>query len=301
MISTTKPSGGQTRLCNTEFKDTFCTYQPILDRVTISGDLVYPKRFRRGLDLHMDFLDFASHSAYNGCLPCKLLTVSHVHVELDEHVGKIRMDWNPSKHHEEATLVGLVLRHMKNKYLTRYDVAINYDRDLSGYGYTMNRRRKENFFLSQSGKVETHYLGTRKSGGQVKIYDKAVEQGLETTLWRIEEEVKLKPTDTPWMYLPFDKLWIWRTKSDGQGVDNMVLDALIRDPGRWSELTRRQQEKYRKLIGSYEVEHLEPHPKMIWVEKCKSVLDTLHRYLEDARKVTFSEYTQEGRWKYAQA
>lgn len=68
--------------------------------------------------------------------------------------------------------------------LNRYDLAIDVPIGRP-FVRVLRDRRKYEYVLSSKGGA-TEYLGQRNSPGRVKVYDKAGEQGLETSLTRIE-------------------------------------------------------------------------------------------------------------------
>lgn len=107
-----------------------------------------------------------------------------------------RLDFNPSKLNEKETLWLLnILKRVKEKRVTRADMAVNFHHDLTTYKMTDGRQRSSVEFKDRYGNIETLYRGSRNSDNYLKIYNKKKEREskyreVEHDWWRVEETIK---------------------------------------------------------------------------------------------------------------
>ncbi|MGG0278120.1 hypothetical protein [Bacillus rhizoplanae] len=107
-----------------------------------------------------------------------------------------RADFNPSKLNEKETLWLLkILKRIKEKRVTRADMAVNFHHDLTTYKMTDGRQRSSVEFKDRYGNIETLYRGSKNSDNYLKIYNKKKEREskyreVEHDWWRVEETIK---------------------------------------------------------------------------------------------------------------
>jgi hypothetical protein len=212
-------------------------------------------------------------------------TVSKCVIQQAEKLAPVpewRISGNPSNPEVLATIEHMATM-MIDKRVTRLDWAVDYNLDLSSYIMTTMTPRKTNSHNSQNGKLETHYLGTRNSPDQYRIYDKALESGLSETLWRIEQQLTYKPKDTWQLSLPFHDLYLTKPTPDLPTIDRLVLDGLQRNPQEWGNLTRKYKAKYRNLIKSRTLADLNPQPFDVYCSLGQPFTDWITSTLEDSK------------------
>jgi len=238
--------------------------QPIIDRITVLGDFKNLEKNTHEISHHNDYLDIVNSAfPYN----YRIRTASGIHVQIanpDSPVQNVRIEWNPAKLDTNGTLLPLLLAMMKNKRFSRIDYAIDYAINLSEYQFKTDRPRKRVKFISAAEKLETLYLGTRKSADFYRIYNKALEQDMvdSVNLWRIEQQFNLEKNTEFWMLRPFADLTVWKpTDMTVHYVDGLILKDLHANPENWARLTDFARRKYKRLVSNPDyTSQLEIHP-----------------------------------------
>ncbi|MDM5465465.1 hypothetical protein, partial [Bacillus cereus] len=88
-----------------------------------------------------------------------------------------------------------ILKRIKEKRVTRADMAVNFHHDLTTYKMTDGRQRSSVEFKDRYGNIETLYRGSKNSDNYLKIYNKKKEREskyreVEHDWWRVEETIK---------------------------------------------------------------------------------------------------------------
>jgi hypothetical protein len=256
--------------------------QPILDRLTVLGDFKNPDKNSLKISRHNDYLDIVNAPfPYN----YRIRTASDLHIQIantDSQVQNVRIEYNPAKLDPDGTLLPLILPMLKNKRFSRIDYAIDYKEDLSEFNFSTTRSRKRVKFFSPADKLETLYLGTRNSSDFYRIYNKAVEQDQEGTLWRIEQQFNLDKNTEFWMLRPFADLIAWKPSDlTGSYIDDLVLADLNSNPENWARLTDFLRRKYKRMITQPErVSQFEIHPSEQFLAGYQPLADYLTKILE---------------------
>jgi len=257
------------------------TSPPKIDRLTVLGDFKNLEKNTHEISHHNDYLDIVNSAfPYN----YRIRTASDLHIQIanpESPVQNVRIEWNPAKLNTNGTLLPLLLAMMKNKRFSRIDYAIDYAIDLSEYQFKTARPRKRVKFISPSDKLETLYLGTRKSSDFYRIYNKAVEQDQAGTLWRIEQQFNLEKNTEFWMLRPFADLSAWKPSDmTVHYIDGLVLKDLHTNPENWSRLSTFLRRKYQRLVESPDnVSQLEIHPSESFLSGYQPLADYLTQLL----------------------
>jgi len=154
-------------------------------------------------------------------------------------VPEIRVEFNPSKCQAGNMLA--LLNHVIMKRVTRLDVAIDFDIDISEYAWLCPGKTSVRY-CDRSGKLQTLYFGKRNSRRYFRIYDKAAEQEeVNRVWWRVEAQARFHPRDRD--FLPtdmFDGLYaIPQVVTDVD--DRALIYYLIHNPEQIRNLSRRQR------------------------------------------------------------
>jgi hypothetical protein len=166
---------------------------------------------------------------------------------------------------------------MCKKRVTRHDYALDYRMDFSAYIFTTAISTKTCTFSSGTGTRETLYLGAKQAPQRYRIYDKALESKSTGTLWRIEEQMRFKPSDAWQLHLPFANLVTFQTYPTLPVLDRLLLDGLHRNPDEWGALPRRAKERLRSVIkNAPPVAHLNPNPYEAYLALCQEYVDYIH-------------------------
>lgn len=252
-----------------------------LDKLTVVGNFNYEAEFMETLQMLGDFdREYMAKFPYR--YNCK--THSNCVIQIADKkapVPRIRIEYNPTNELQSATAEEL-LSLMKIKRPTRCDWALDYSADLSKYLFATTRSRASCSYYSQSGTLETHYLGSKDSPDKYRIYNKALEQNrTDIILWRIEQQLRFKPAD-PWqLALPFHDLYVVLPRDDLPVQDQLVLDGLHRRPELWGHLSRRHKEKYRAMLKSPDqMTRLDPWPSSAWVELAQPHINYIEQQLK---------------------
>lgn len=102
-----------------------------------------------------------------------------------------RLTFNPNKSLSEILNV-ILPTFLKSKFtITRLDVAIDYELDLSRFvWFEQSGRRRIKSFHTKNGCLKGVYFGRRKSNSTYIIYNKGLKDGLNKDLWRVEARLK---------------------------------------------------------------------------------------------------------------
>lgn len=260
--------------------DTFPVHFVHLDRITIVGNLNRSNDFFSKWSLNN--IDLKEQSLAK--LPYRYQYVSHAGylVQLKEptfDIPDVRIEFNPTKLTWSPSLDALLVA-LKGARFTRVDFAIDYEIDLSGYCSQTTVPKKRNIYYSRSGSPETTTIGIK--GDKYRIYDKALEQRLSGTLWRIENEVHLGPGDSIFKEQPFSDLTIYNPRFHDlpDFKDRAALYYLTHNPSEWGNLSRRLKSRYRELLRqSDQIHYLWPDPYQLFLAQKDRLHQELRSYL----------------------
>lgn len=200
---------------------------------------------------------------------------TNIKVQVDHSTNKqkrMRIEFNPNRLTSDESKKELtnLLGMLKEVHITRKDVAIDIrDIDLLGTFYLLDgKARKQINYKNSSGRLETMYLGSARSEKKVRIYDKAVESGLnEAVWWRVEAQLRGRKVDeeNPFSDFCFIKRDRWKDKTLKITERAMLWYILECEQGEPLELfpkhtknklkTLMKQEKYRFSLETVYEQH----------------------------------------------
>lgn len=171
--------------------------------------------------------------------------------------GRVRMDFNPNKVAEHEVFQFLLeylvgnTRPMHRKF-RRFDLAVDIP-VLRQDAFLVKDSRA--YLERRHGQEWTQYLGAKSSTvGRVKLYNKAVEAGLNYPLTRLE--ITLDPS-TPYERVNFPKTYYledYQLSFSGQkatDTERFIINALLAGCGTLDQLGRGTREKVKKLLSDY--------------------------------------------------
>lgn len=254
--------------------------QLTLDRITVVGSFASHGLVRVGEEWTCPVLDRSQDITrrHQAKYPYRyqFATVSGVTIQLAEKkapVPPVRIDYNPDDANQ-CELAELLLQVMDHKRVTRLDWALDYQQDFSSYMFTTATSTKTCTFESGRGVRETLYLGASGASQRYRIYDKALEAGLQGTLWRIEEQQRFKPSESWQLHLPFSNLVSFQSYPTLPIMDKMALETLHRTPAYWGELSRKYRDRFRKIMkDAPRSARLDPDPQEVYFEQCQPFID----------------------------
>lgn len=171
--------------------------------------------------------------------------------------GRVRMDFNPNKvaeHEVFQLLLGYLVGNTRTMHraVRRYDLAVD-----------IPVLRRDAFLVKDSraylerrhGMEWTQYLGAKSSTvGRVKMYNKAVEAGLNYPLTRLE--MTLDPA-TPYEKVNFptayylDDYQLCFSGQKATDTERFIINALLEGCETLDQLGRGTREKIKKLLNDY--------------------------------------------------
>src|SRR5699024_3527492 len=171
--------------------------------------------------------------------------------------SEIRVEFNPNElSEEEKQFVQFIfLDNMRNKDVSRIDLAFDLDIELENYYAMTDKALKRTIFFGRDDKVETKYFGVRDSERYIRIYNKKKqlsqvkkEEITADHLWRIEFELKRSMTNK-WDKCLDDMhiiMHAWKTIENHQ--KRAMVYMLLHEDDEWANLERRTKYRYKKLL-----------------------------------------------------
>ncbi len=195
-----------------------------------------------------------------------------LHMEYDKIKGQafnarpFRLEFNPNKLRSVDTeIIDTIIPYLEDISISRVDLAFDlFEVDCSEFVLEKKGRptvTKE--FRSDTGKLETKYLGASRSEKQVRLYNKKKEQLENGTdkdkefasqfqnWWRLEFQLRSRSVEEIFdvintvVFKPF--------KFEGLPVETQIyLVTLTRDKNIWKRLHRNTRAKYKKILETYQ-------------------------------------------------
>jgi len=198
-----------------------------------------------------------------------------------------RLEFNPAKVGNSIQfryLHAYLLARSKKVQARRFDVAI--DLPLDRRDVFLHKDRRQYRTIQNSALDKTEYLGQRSQHGQVKVYNKRIESGLDYDLTRVEitvdfennsydEFVRLFPDVT---YLDTGQTQIFEVEDN----DRVLIMACLEHPEWLAMLSRYKRKKIERALESH-VLQLQPSYKeyMNIVSQCMHYCNKrMHDYME---------------------
>ncbi len=169
------------------------------------------------------------------------------------NIGKARIEFNPNKLWYDEGLqyvLAAIRKHSKDGLkLVRWDLAVDVPILRESLELLKDKRLYEEVRHSYSNR--TQYIGARNKSGRAKLYNKALEQSLDSPLSRIELTLSAEDSTAIRAAALFPRV---QDMSGGGMVaaqtdtDNFILRTLIAEPERIGELSRKKREKMQQLL-----------------------------------------------------
>lgn len=171
--------------------------------------------------------------------------------------GRVRLDFNPNKVAEHVVfqmLLGYCVGNTRpmHRAITRYDLAADIPVPRQDAFIVKDSRA---YIERRHGQEWTQYLGAKSSTvGRSKLYNKAVEAGLDYPLTRLE--MTLDPA-TPYEKVNFPAVYyledLQMCFSDHKATDTerFIMNALFQGCGTLDQLGRRTREKIKVLMADH--------------------------------------------------
>lgn len=190
-----------------------------------------------------------------------MLQITHRNGIVDSEgftIHQIRLEFNPNKiritNMLEKEYLNL-LSYIVEPKVTRKDLAIDLKGiDINDFTILDLGGRKRVEYKTSSMVLETLYFGSRTSDEQVRIYNKAKEQGIDKNLgikwWRIEAQLRKEKAEMRGIN-PFSKIKVV-IKNDYMIHDiktRAMLQYLQTNPDGMKELSVNARTKYKRLLG----------------------------------------------------
>lgn len=216
-----------------------------------------------------------------------VLQIGEINAVRAGKIKELRYEFNPNRKTYEK-LHTKVLRMMKDAHFTRIDVAFDiFDVDMSNWKWIDNQSRRFTVYYGPHGEVETWYVGGKDSEIRIRIYNKALEQGIKDKVWwRVEVQLRRNAALIFTSYKghiginPFEHVTPV-IQGEFKEIDikkRALLKYLIDNPSGFAELsanTRREYKTLLRLIASWET--IDFHK--IWEEKIPEVQSEIESWL----------------------
>ncbi|MDP4170151.1 MAG: replication initiation factor domain-containing protein [Bacillota bacterium] len=240
-------------------------YKVSLDNLTIVGTPKYKGSQIRALLISKGFVNqhwMTPYKRYHDnytLLGGGLLQVTHDTGFVDKNSGlvnQIRLEFNPNKIHDHSKLLPEyldILKLIEEPKITRKDIAIDLmGIDINDFMVIDYAGRKRIEYKSSNMKLETLYFGSKFSDVRHRIYNKTLEQGLDSGIkwWRVEAQIRKEKAEMT-KYNSFSKVKIV-SKQDFLHHDvrtRAMLFYLQANPDAMQELSVNARTKYKKLLG----------------------------------------------------
>lgn len=222
-----------------------------------------------------------------------VLQIGEINAVRAGKIKELRYEFNPNKRIYEK-LHMRVLSMMKDIHFTRVDVAFDvYDVDMSTWKWIDSQSRRHNVWYGPNGEIETWYVGGKDAEIRIRIYNKALEQGIkDRTWWRVEVQLRRTAADlfTTWKgeigINPFEHV---TPVVDGEFLEldikrRSLVKYLISNPSGFSELSRSSRSEYKttmRLLASWKTIDF----YRIWNEKISDVASEIQTWLNFAKKL----------------
>ncbi len=200
-----------------------------------------------------------------------------LHMDYDKLKGQafnarpFRLEFNPNKLRSVDTeIIDSIIPYLEDISISRVDLAFDlFEVDCSEFVLEKKGRptaTKE--FRSDTGKLETKYLGASRSEKQVRLYNKKKEQLENGTdqekefasqfnhWWRLEFQLRSRSVDE--LFEVINDIIFKLFKFEGLPVETQIyLVALTRDKTIWKQLHRNTRAKYKKILETYQTSDID--------------------------------------------
>lgn len=221
------------------------------------------------------------------------ITTDGVYIEVKgadapKDLPDVRIDFNPnSVAKENKPELHSIIDALARPRLSRLDVAIDYyGRDMATVEWREKRVRSREMIMSPKGRLETLYIGSRKSNSFLRIYDKAKEQGENANWWRVESMQRYERGQKVFDKNPFEGLVGYEqgTNAEGLTIEEVAMIMYIEKyPSALGELSKYQRQKYRQLLASPKTQ-IEPAPSQVFEQEKGHLLEQVTEWVKPLQK-----------------
>ncbi|HEM3076464.1 TPA: replication initiation protein [Streptococcus suis] len=200
-----------------------------------------------------------------------------LHIDYDKikrqafNARPFRLEFNPNKLRSVDTeIIDTIIPYLDDISISRADLAFDlFEVDCSEFVLEKKGRptaTKE--FRSDTGKLETKYLGASRSEKQVRLYNKKKEQLENGTdkdkefasqfnhWWRLEFQLRSRSVEE--IFEVINTVVFKPFKFEGLPVETQIyLVALTRDKSIWKLLHRNTRTKYKKILETYQTSDID--------------------------------------------
>lgn len=200
-----------------------------------------------------------------------------LHMEYDKIKGQafnarpFRLEFNPNKLRSVDTdIIDTIIPCLEDIAISRADLAFDlFEVDCSEFMLEKKGRptaTKE--FRSDTGKLETKYLGASRSEKQIRLYNKKKEQQEKGTdkdkefasrfkhWWRLEFQLRSRSVEE--IFEVINTIIFKPFKFEGLPVEaQLYLLALTRDKVVWNRISKNTRTKYKKLLETYKTSDID--------------------------------------------
>lgn len=269
-----------------------------LDKLTVLGNIKDIEAFNRYIstDTNIAFQkDFSNYGYdYKGTIINPMIE-SSAYYQFNSRKRTVRFEFNPRYMTNQTVKVAYnrFMKHIEGKYLSRIDIAFDFESNLFDYNIFDNvPNRTQTYTLGKGNRLETIYLGARKSSLSICIYDKKKEQedkgkSVPYNTWnRIEARMQtssaIQKALNDWdNYNPFHNIQLLQEvprEACSNFQEWVMVKELIKNPTSLSELCKNTRSKYKKLIASIQPEILDLTE--IWEQKKPYILEQIQSFLD---------------------
>ncbi|CAN2923378.1 Replication initiation protein [Streptococcus dysgalactiae] len=200
-----------------------------------------------------------------------------VYMEYDKIKGQafnarpFRLEFNPNKLRSvDIAIIDTIISCLEDIAISRADLAFDlFEVDCSEFVLEKKGRptaTKE--FRSETGKLETKYLGASRSEKQVRLYNKKNEQLENGTdkdkefasqfqhWWRLEFQLRSRSVEE--LFEVINTVIFKPFNFEGLPVEaQLYLLALTRDKAVWNRISKNTRTKYKKMLEAYQTSDID--------------------------------------------
>lgn len=249
-----------------------------IDKITVIGFIKDVDAFQREVidnpSITARLINY--NSLYNFDTRINLVQGLGTGIDINRFDGSIRYEYNPNNFKEEhykelAELNALILSHIKNRHLSRIDIALDmYLPNFHSLEIKSLRRVSSVEYKSASEVLQTKYFGVRDSDFFYRLYDKATERQAKDKpcsyaegTWRLEAQLNTKRTCEDFLdaiFTPFFDMELKPKKEFDESFlskcknvkDFLFFREVYLNRQLLPQLTRRERESFNKTKKEYE-------------------------------------------------
>lgn len=255
-----------------------------IDKLTVLGNEYRDKL--QGLLQNSIYIDGKRVNTTGGKYRYDYYCVDGSFLQTNEH-KEVRLVFNPNKACMEE--IRKILSTIRDPYLTRMDIAIDYYIDLSSFNIIDDKSRKSIVYYGRKKDVETIYIGSMESCCKYRAYNKAKKSKTTGNHWRIEVQQKFKKHDENYFRDYFSDIrLVPKINKDVSNIANFqqkaIIHFLITNPNEWVSIrSANTRKKYKEIIENLSVPCNIEQPSEVY----KKWRDTLESQLEELFSICY--------------